>query len=167
MPVGRASSVGAGTLSGAGAAASGVPASTGPVVAGVAEPHQLPAASAVPAPLLESETSEEPATEKARTAGFDGSGPSSASVSVKGPESSEPEIVPRCPYAYVTGPATREPKRLPYGVTPERTVVVAVPSAPRASSKKTPPALTTLFSSVTWRRTPASAPCSELVMISP
>ena len=50
-----------------------------------------------PAPLLVSETSEEPATENARTAGFDGSGPSSASVSVNGPESSLPEIVPALP----------------------------------------------------------------------
>ena len=50
---------------------------------------------------------------------------------------------------------------------PERTVVVAVPSAPRASSNSTPPDRTRLFSSVSRRRTPASAPCSELLMTTP
>ena len=50
---------------------------------------------------------------------------------------------------------------------PERAVVVAAPSMPRASSNSTPPVVTRLFSIVTWRRTPASAPCSELVIIRP
>ena len=63
----------------------------------VAQPHQLPAASAVPVPALVRLTRLEPATENARSAGFDGSGPSSASVSVSAPVSSLPVIVPRWP----------------------------------------------------------------------
>src|SRR4051794_4716619 len=89
-----------GTLSAAGAGVSAVPGSTGPDVAAhsaVAHPHQLSPASAVPRPELVRLTSDHPLTDKARTVGLGGSGPSWASVRVSGPLSSLPVFAPRWP----------------------------------------------------------------------
>src|SRR5688572_13004412 len=96
-PVGGASRVAAGTLSGVGASLSTVPVSTGPVV--VLVPQKLPATSAAVVPVLVRPPSRlEPAALKARTSGLLGSGPVSASVKTTAPVISLPAIEPRCPY---------------------------------------------------------------------
>ena len=95
-PVGGASAVAAGTLSAAGAAASARPRPPGR--SSSPSPHQFPVDEAAPEPVFVEPAGQARArAEKARTAGFVGSGPSSASVSVSGPVISLPVIAPRWP----------------------------------------------------------------------